>query len=172
MLGRVAKDRGADRRYPGDQGRNIIAEGHLRLGHGRDDLIGKIIDEAYEEVARPHGGVADFEFKKPLGRINPGKGSKAAVFGLVVRFKLARLRRECLHPRHRERIDVPPDTTERSKISLLEDNSLETGTGNLIAQNREFIETSREFSASLQGIVASSRQRQREGCERLCNEPE
>ena len=38
--------------------------------------------------------------------------------------------------------------TERSKISLLEDNSLEMGTGNFIAQNREFIETSREFAAS------------------------
>jgi hypothetical protein len=37
---------------------------------------------------------------------------------------------------------------ERSKISWLEDNSLKTGTGNFIAQNKEFIETSREFAAS------------------------
>src|ERR1700730_8900858 len=41
-----------------------------------------------------------------------------------------------------------PCPTERSKISLLEDNSLEIGTGNFIAQSREFIETSREFAAS------------------------
>src|ERR1700730_18083224 len=41
-----------------------------------------------------------------------------------------------------------PCPTERSKISLLEDNSLEIGTGNFIAPNREFIETSREFAAS------------------------
>jgi hypothetical protein len=34
---------------------------------------------------------------------------------------------------------------ERSKISLLEDNSLEIGTGNFIAPNREFIETSRDL---------------------------
>jgi hypothetical protein len=90
----IAKDGGADRRYTGDQGGYVIDEGHegLRLGHGRDDLIGKVIDEAYEEVAGPHGGVADFEFKKPLGRINPGNISKAAVFGLVTPLKLAGLR--------------------------------------------------------------------------------
>jgi hypothetical protein len=35
--------------------------------------------------------------------------------------------------------------SERSKISLLEDNSLEIGTGNFIAPNREFIETSRDL---------------------------
>jgi hypothetical protein len=44
--------------------------------------------------------------------------------------------------------------SERSKISLLEDNSLETGTGNFIAQNREFIETSREFAASCRELSA------------------
>src|ERR1700730_17255138 len=44
--------------------------------------------------------------------------------------------------------------SEHSKISLLEDNSLETGTGNLIAQNREFIETSREFAASCRELSA------------------
>ena len=38
--------------------------------------------------------------------------------------------------------------TERSKISLLEDNSLEIGTGNSIAPNSEFIKPSREFAAS------------------------
>ena len=46
----------------------------------------------------------------------------------------------------------PP--SERSKISLLEDNSLETGTGNFIAQNREFIKTSREFAASCRELSA------------------
>jgi hypothetical protein len=35
--------------------------------------------------------------------------------------------------------------SERSKISLLEDNSLEIGTENFIAPNREFIETSRDL---------------------------
>ncbi len=44
--------------------------------------------------------------------------------------------------------------SERSKISLLEDNSLETRTGNFIAQNREFIETSREFAASCRELSA------------------
>jgi hypothetical protein len=38
--------------------------------------------------------------------------------------------------------------SERSKISLLEDNSLEIGTGNFIAPNSEFIKPSREFAAS------------------------
>jgi hypothetical protein len=38
--------------------------------------------------------------------------------------------------------------SERSKISSLEDNSLEIGTGNFIASNREFIKPSREFAAS------------------------
>ena len=35
--------------------------------------------------------------------------------------------------------------SERSKISSLEDNSLEIGTGNFIAPNREFIKPSREL---------------------------
>src|ERR1700730_8995001 len=48
--------------------------------------------------------------------------------------------------------------SERSKISLLEDNSLETGTGNFIAQNREFIETNREFAASCREFAASCRE--------------
>jgi len=40
----------------------LIGECHegLRLGHGCDDLIGEVIDKAYEKVARAHGGVANF----------------------------------------------------------------------------------------------------------------
>jgi hypothetical protein len=44
---------------------------------------------------------------------------------------------------------------ERSKISLLEDNSLEIGTGNFIAPNREFIETSRDFAAPRRELPAA-----------------
>jgi hypothetical protein len=46
--------------------------------------------------------------------------------------------------------------SERSKISLLEDNSLELGPGNFIAPNREYIETSRDLQR-LAGSTARER---------------
>ena len=71
----VAKDRRADCRNPGDERRNIVAKGDKGLGLGDrgNNLIGKIIDKAHEEMAGAHGGVADFEIEKPLGRIDSGK---------------------------------------------------------------------------------------------------
>jgi hypothetical protein len=44
--------------------------------------------------------------------------------------------------------------TDRSKISWLQDNSLEIGTWNVIVQDREFIETSREFAVSCRELPA------------------
>src|ERR1700730_4855463 len=52
--------------------------------------------------------------------------------------------------------------SERSKISLLEDNSLETGTGNFIAQNREFMDE-QGICCVLQGIVRRVREIPRAG---------
>ena len=48
--------------------------------------------------------------------------------------------------------ESPPDSAFSGPA--LEDNSLETGTGKLIAQNREFIETSREFAAPCRELSA------------------
>ena len=111
----IAKDRSADRRYAGDQGRHVIGKGHegLGLGHGRDDLIGQVVDKAYEKVAGPHGRIADFQFEKSLGRINPRKNPKAEIFGLVAAFQLARLRRKRFHPGRYERIDGFADDEPR-----------------------------------------------------------
>src|SRR3984893_10417029 len=103
----IAENPGADVRYRVDQRGFVIAEGHerLRLGDGGDDLIGQVIDEAYEKVTGPHGGVADFEFEQPLGRIDPGEEPNAQVLRLLLRLKLARVDREGLHSGRDQRAD-------------------------------------------------------------------
>ena len=51
--------------------RHVVRPRYCRLGlrHGSGDLNGEVVHQGDEKMPRTHGGVADFEFKNALGRV-------------------------------------------------------------------------------------------------------